>query len=1188
MKETNVQQTTDDHSALYENIFESMPAGFGLFQLIFSESQQPIDYRYLKINQPYSRLSGLTNPIGHSAKEIDATVDLGWTEIILHRLQDNNFDQFEYYHHPTSSWLEIYISRLSDHYFSLIIYDITIREIAKNNLMLERNKFQSFLHVASVVIVALDPKGSVSFINQKGLELLGYDENELIGQNWFDQCIPEAERWFTKAVFQELMNQRATQTDFFENKIITKSGQTRLIAWHNTILKDENHHIYASLSSGEDITDKRLAETALRQSEERNELAIWGGRIGLWNHDLTTDKVYVNQQWLNSLQLNTTDNLITLDFFESLIHPDDLYLLRELVKDHLKGRSDSLNIEIRMWHKSSEWRWFSLRGRVVAQDNTGRPLRLAGTQIDITERKIAVNNLILAKEELEKSNLELEAAIEQAERLAHQADQANEAKSQFLANISHEIRTPMNGIVGYSELLLDGNLSLQQRQSIQSILSSSEALMNLINDILDLSKVETGKLELEQIPFDLELLVFEVLDLIQAKSGQKPVEFQFSSCPLMPQYLGDPAKLRQVLINLLNNAVKFTDQGEICISLEQLEQQQDQVKIKITVQDSGIGIPADKLSTIFNPFTQVDGSTSRLYGGTGLGLAISRKLVTLMDGELTVDSHLNQGSAFSITLWLKVLISDPTTVSQTQLQQDLSKFNALIIDDNPNTSKILTAMMTRLGLQVTSASPLQETVQLVKSKPLIDIILIDGTLSEINCSNLNKIRRQSGMPEIQLCLALVNGFEKDDLRHREKEFHAILTKPLRPHMLVDQISERFKLSKPPSSSASLRAAPTGLTGIKILLAEDNEANQKLTKMMLERLGHQVELAADGQQVLDKVQINHYDLIFMDMQLPKMDGLTATKILRKQGYLGPIVAITANAMKQDRQLCLDAGMNNFLSKPIKQKQLTQIIQRCTDFHSCSMETSNYRILFIHDDESFFNLFSHQLKQSLPNAKMKVAKNFIKSCVRLGSYQPNLLIIDLTLRNIDIESLLNFIQSERDFQKLKIILLYAPEENHEAILRTYQKKFNLTIVSKAIKQKKLIKLIAQMAEDNHFLPEFDPGIDQSLIETISAELGLQAADYQHVLDIFLEKTNRKIKLMQDNLLSKNFQLICDHAHSIKGSALSLRLFAIATPARKIESAAQQHCLQEISNELDHLNKMVETLIMGLNADHPHQTS
>lgn len=1043
--------------------------------------------------------------------------------------------------------------------------DYTDRKLADMALKLERDKFQTFLDVVNVIIVALDKNGSIQFINRRGLEMLGYTSGDLTGQNWFECCIPEESRPLLKTVFKQIISGTGVFHDQFESDIITKTGERRIIAWKNTVLKDHACLPYASLSSGEDITERKRAEEALRLSEERKELAIWSGNIGLWDWDIASNNIFVNEQWQNMVNHHPPEGMLNYETVKDLFHSEDWKIMEDQIRQNLNGQSPFLKVEARLKVSSEEWRWFSIRGRVVARSEFGEPLRMAGTQVDVTEKKLVENNLILAKEEVEAANLELEQAIAHAKKLAKEAEAANIAKSEFLANISHEIRTPMNGIVGFTEMLLETKLTIDQRHFLESILNSAEALMHLINDILDLSKIESGQVDLEAIPFNLESLIYDCLDLIQAKAGDKAVEFQCDLDNFPRQFMGDPTRLRQVLTNLLDNAVKFTHQGEISVSAHVVKDEGDQVLLHFVVHDTGIGIPENKLETIFDPFTQVDGSINRLYGGTGLGLTICQKLIHLMQGQLKVDTVLNQGTDFTFTLWLKhregKILSEPPS---------LGSLKVLVVEANPNSMRILKKTLIQLGLHPDGALNHQDAARHLGEDRAYDAILLDSHFLELIPARKDRTNGRHG-PRY---FALLNNFERNKIRDQQYDLSGILIKPVRPRVLLTQLRKLSAVEPAPGAVESKPIAVAG-NGLSILLAEDNEANQKITSLMLQRLGHQTDIAANGQQALELAASKNYDLIFMDMQMPDMDGLSATRELRRQGCLTPIIALTANAMEHDRQRCLDAGMNDYLSKPIKQKHLIQMIQHHTTYKDSSLLAENIRILFIQDDEYFLKMFNDQLKRHLPSASLNMTSNFVQACVWLGSYQPDLVIIDLMAKQADAQALLDFIKAEPQYQRLKIVLLYSPEHNRPEELTRFQEHYHALPVSKAINIKRFITMIQQLAQNNFISPsDMAPG-QSSLIEAISSELGLAPKDYHQVLVIFTEKTERKVQLIQEALDHQDYQSIANHAHSIKGSALSLRLFAIATPAKKIERLAKAQHMDLIPGELETLQKMYQSL-------------
>ncbi|MBU0730558.1 MAG: response regulator [Proteobacteria bacterium] len=538
---------------------------------------------------------------------------------------------------------------------------------------------------------------------------------------------------------------------------------------------------------------------------------------------------------------------------------------------------------------------------------------------DITER-------IIAEQELKMFAERLELAAESNKAMALKAETANRAKSEFLANMSHEIRTPMNAIIGFTDMLVETKLNSSQFDFCKIIKNSGEALLSLINDILDFSKVEAGELSFEEIEFDPELLAYDVCDLIHPRIGLKPVEILCHVGDNLSSFvLGDPARFRQILTNLMGNAVKFTDAGEIELSLDVEEDDGERVKIHTTIRDTGIGIPNDRLEGIFSPFQQADGSTTRKYGGTGLGLTISKKLSSNMDGDVWAESEINKGSKFHFTAWLKKSEQKKTVRYNPTL---LKGKKVLIVDDNDANLRILRHKLEFIGMLVVALDNGKDVVStLIKEQQSgnpFDLCICDIQMPEMSGYEAAKeIRKQKDQYLQDVPLIALSSL-MDARKCEDSGYNGYLSKPVRKEKLIMMIGRMLGISGVGGDHAKLVTRHSVLEDLKhsvrILLAEDNAVNQKLAKMMLTKAGYEVDVANNGKEAVDKLFAapEAYDLIFMDVQMPQMDGFEATIKIRESGNTIPIIAMTAHAMKGDREKCIDVGMNDYISKPIKRE------------------------------------------------------------------------------------------------------------------------------------------------------------------------------------------------------------------------------------------------------------------------------
>ncbi len=656
--------------------------------------------------------------------------------------------------------------------------------------------------------------------------------------------------------------------------------------------------------------NSRKTQAALKESEERFRLISETIHFGVFEMDENGSLLYTNTSFQEIFGLTLVESLVV--DWRDYLHPED----RQQVVGQLEkalAELETYSTECRIVASDGRTRWIHLHASPVFSD-TGA--RYTGTIEDITKRKQFEEALKKAKEE---------------------AEAANRAKSQFLANMSHEIRTPMNGVIGFTELLLDTELDDLQRDYTETIKRSGEALLSLINDILDFSKIESGELEFEAIEFDPELLVYDVCELVRPRIGDKPVELLCHVGDQVPTVVkGDPLRFRQVITNLLGNAPKFTEKGEIELAIDVEEEDATRVKLHTTVRDTGTGIPSDKLEAIFEPFQQADGSTTRKYGGTGLGLSICRQLAKMMGGYAWAESTIGKGSIFHFTAWLEKV---PRKPARRFVPAELSGRRVLVVDDNRTSGRILEHMLKAAELETVVLDSGEEALKNIqeacKQGRCYDLCLIDLGMPDLDGFTLAKRIKAADEMKGMALIALAASMQRDARKSRQAGFDGFLSKPVRRNKLLQMIrrllgesSEDGRKTKEGSIHTEYTLREQLKRSVRILLAEDNPVNQKLAKIMLSKAGYQVEVANNGIEVLEimRRRPDDFDLIFMDVQMPEMDGMEATIKLRSEGFNSiPIVAMTAHAMKGDREKCLEVGMNDYVTKPIKREVVFEMVK-----------------------------------------------------------------------------------------------------------------------------------------------------------------------------------------------------------------------------------------------------------------------
>ena len=795
------------------------------------------------------------------------------------------------------------------------IRDVTERKRAEKALQERNALLTSLLNSIDDIVYFKDERGVHLGCNPAFERFVGRTHQEILGYTDQDLFPPDIAETSRK---DDLMVMDQGKPHHTEKWIDYPDGYRVLVDMIKSPLRNAQGGIIGVLGVYRDITAGRRAEMLYKTLAESSLAAFFVVQDGKFRFINNSSIAYAGY---------AAEELVGQDA-DVIVHPDDRKFAKEKARELLKS-GDVSPYEFRMVTKQGGIRWIA---QIVSPIQHEGRAAVLGNAIDITERKQAQDALV-------ETNEQLEQAISRANEMALQAELANMAKSEFLANMSHEIRTPMNGVIGMSGLLLDTELTAEQRRYAQLVRSSGEALLKVINDILDFSKIEARKLDLEILDFNLRTTLEDVTELLALKAQEKGLELVCLIEPETPLWLrGDPGRLRQILVNLGGNAVKFTHEGGVTIRAG-LESQDDQkAVVDFTVSDTGIGIPTDRIGALFSPFTQVDGSTTRKYGGTGLGLSISKQLVELMGGHIGVESQEGHGSTFRFTALFE---KQPEVAPHSpDAFADLTGVRVLVVDDHATNRLLATTLLRTWGCRTDEAADGKTALYMlqtaIRAHDPYRAVLLDMQMPEMNGEELGRLIKSDPECKNTLLVMMTSLGQRGDARRLESiGFAAYLTKPIREGQLHDALAlalgRRIDAERASHNRLITRhtVAELRLRGARILLAEDNITNQQIAVAMLNKLGCRADVAANGTEVLEALRTIPYDLVLMDCHMPEMDGFEATRRIRSVdsavlNHQMPVIAMTARAMKEDREECLHAGMNDHLPKPVDPKALAEML------------------------------------------------------------------------------------------------------------------------------------------------------------------------------------------------------------------------------------------------------------------------
>ncbi|MBT0568797.1 PAS domain S-box protein [Curvibacter sp. CHRR-16] len=794
--------------------------------------------------------------------------------------------------------------------------NITARKTAEKHLRMSEMRFLSSIsNVRDYSIIFLTTDGLIESWNDGAKHVKGYEAEEIIGKPISVFYTPEdvatgkPERLLQQAKLQgsaKDMGQR-----------VRKNGERFSADVVIVALNDEDGHFNGYAKVVRDISDRVDSEKALRDSWNRLRAAASAGIIGIWDWDLQTQHLYWDSVMHKLYGVSEEDWEGVYGAWLRAVHPDDVAYVEGEMQAALRGERDYAP-EFRIVWPSGEVRYIKAASYTTFDD--GKPLRMVGVNYDVTALKTVEHDLTVAK---------------------NKAEAASRAKSDFVANMSHEIRTPMNAVIGLSQLLLDSELDTRQRDYLTKLHTSARSLLGILNDILDYSKMEAGKLDIESVDFSMVELLENISTLFALAADSKGLELVFDIASDIPMVLvGDSLRLRQIINNLLGNAIKFTSKGYVQLSMSVQERLGDRIVLQTTVRDTGIGMSTELQARLFQAFEQADASTTRQYGGSGLGLIIAQRLVELMSGTMVVESAPGFGSAFTFTVELKV----SKTPMQPRSAASLQGMRTLIIDDQEAACLAMSNLISAWDFDVDVAHSSQEGLDkfvaaLQRNMPY-ELVMLDWRLPEMDGIELAHHMREEetlwATHHSPAIVVMVTAYGRQDVAKLSPEVRldAILDKPIIPSQLLDLVSSLQQGMGGPQAFEDWgdlqrnRMKAFAIRGATVLLVEDNPTNQLVAYALLEKLGLRIVIAGSGQEAIEQSKVHTFAAILMDLQMPGMGGIEATRYIRTlpQGQSVPIIAMTAATLPSDRQAAQEVGMNDFLPKPIDVTELTSVLLR----------------------------------------------------------------------------------------------------------------------------------------------------------------------------------------------------------------------------------------------------------------------
>jgi two-component system sensor histidine kinase/response regulator len=1058
-----------------------------------------------------------------------------------------------------------------------IIHDITDRRHMEEALIQSELQLRAILENTLDVIYTADAEGRLTFVSPQ-VRTWGVEPDAVKGTSILQYVHPEDVERLAEEFRLTITEGREFPSYF---RIVTPTGRAIHVEEYGKALYADGQ-IRGLAGVIRDVTWRHETETALRESEERYRTLIGNLPVGLYRNTPgpTGRFLTANPAIARMFGYASVDEFMGSSVAALYANPADraAFSARLLESDAVAG------VELQLKRKNGTPIWGSVSAQAV-RNAQGETEYFDGIIEDITARKNA---------ELERSRYERELVVAR-----DQAEAANRAKTDFLANMSHEIRTPMNGVIGMAEILLDTDLTEEQRGFVETISKSAGALLSIINDILDFSKIEAGRVELQAAPFNFCELVEDVGQFFAVRAQQLQVELVVRYAPDAPVgVVGDAFRIRQVLMNFMGNAVKFTRQGHILVDVSCSRRTENQGWFRVVVQDTGIGIPESAQRYIFDKFTQADGSASRPYEGTGLGLAINRQLVQLMGGAVGFASQQGAGSSFWFELPLPLHDVPELRTSDRASSGDLAGLRVIVVDDNAVNRRALGEQLAALEVDCACAESASRAVRMMKEAAArgapYRIALLDRHMPELDGLELGRmIREQPELRDTTLLLLTSALRETNPEQLRSMGFASCLTKPVRAssllQSLLDAASPRARGRPtdvdpgPEPRAASTEALSPEVSPGRILVVEDNLANQKVARLMLEQFGCEVDVAANGLEAVERVSQGKYDLVFMDCQMPELDGYAATRRIRAlpapRGSV-PIVAMTAHAMQGDREKCLYAGMNEYTAKPIVKRAVRDVLRRYLGERCGAVTSRPAKVLVAVADSGTQQAVRKAVRRLSPGARIRIATGGVEACTLIGSFLPDLLVCDLVMPGMEAGAIIRFLRRSERYSRMRVVALSALAPG-DPLVQEIRRLGVVCAVQQPLTADALFELLAGVASgpvaeldgsDGPRLPVLEPAV---LVDT----LGDDTDTIEEVIDTYATTLPSLADELERAIDARDVERAASAAHALKGGTATVGGLRAKALAAYIESLAKSAAVDACQQQTGALREEIDTLLRAL---------